>query len=113
MKQRLPLLTILALFLLLAIASWSAASAREVGTSSQAAPDVQVLYVNPGGSGSCASWADACELQTALLAAGPGCEVWVQAGVYRPTTGTTRTVSFALESGVALYGGFAGAKVAA
>jgi VCBS repeat-containing protein len=72
-----------------------------------------IIYVKPGGSTSagCGStWANACELQTALATASAGEEIWVAAGTYKP--GTNREDTFQLISGVALYGGFAGTETA-
>jgi CSLREA domain-containing protein len=57
------------------------------------------------------SWADAfTDLQDALGAAEDGDEIWVAEGTYKPTTGSDRTVAFAMVSGVGIYGGFAGAE---
>jgi uncharacterized repeat protein (TIGR01451 family) len=68
-------------------------------------------YVTPGGSGDCTSWADACDLQTALTAARSGDEIWAAAGTYMPTSDPTdRAATFQLQDGVAVYGGFAGAE---
>ena len=71
-----------------------------------------ILYAAPTarGAGDCASWADACTLQSALSAAGYGSEIWVQSGVHYP--GTARTATFTIKNGVALYGGFAGTEIA-
>jgi VCBS repeat-containing protein/predicted outer membrane repeat protein len=71
-----------------------------------------ILYATPTGltSGSCNSWATACDLQYALSIAIVDTEIWVAAGTYYPTTGIDRTVSFALKNGVALYGGFVGTE---
>ncbi len=73
-----------------------------------------VLYVNASVSGGAAdgsSWTDAyADLQSALSTAASGDEVWVAAGTYTPTAGTDRSATFALKSGVALYGGFAGTE---
>ena len=53
------------------------------------------------------SWATAFDtLQEGLAAAISGDEVWVAQGTYKPTTGTDRNATFALKSGVKLYGGF-------
>ncbi len=71
-----------------------------------------ILYVTPDGSGDCSDWANACSLQTALANAVSGDEIWVQMGVYKPTTGTDRTATFQLKGGVAVYGGFAGTESA-
>jgi hypothetical protein len=62
------------------------------------------------GANSGTSWADAyTDLQSAL--ADTGCsEVWVASGTYYPTSGTSRTATFQLKNGVALYGGFSGAE---
>jgi len=50
-------------------------------------------------------------LQTALAGATSGDEVWVKAGVYKPTaTPADRAASFVLKNGVALYGGFTGTE---
>ena len=73
-----------------------------------------VLLAAPGGqtSGACNSWANACELGYALTSAVSGQELWVAAGRYTPTSGTNRSLSFNLKTGVALYGGFAGTETA-
>jgi hypothetical protein len=74
-----------------------------------------VIYVHAaaGGASDGTSWEAAyADLQAALAAASSGDEVWVAAGTYLPTTTTSRTASFVLESGVAVYGGFAGFETA-
>jgi hypothetical protein len=67
-----------------------------------------VVYVVPGGAGTKdgGSWANAKDLQPALVAATVGDQIWVAAGRYMPSA-TDRNTSFALKSGVAIYGGFA------
>ena len=69
-------------------------------------------YASPGGltSGLCSTWETACELRYALTSALTGDEIWAAAGTYKPTDTSTRTLSFALRSGVAVYGGFAGSE---
>ncbi len=67
-------------------------------------------------SGSCGGdWTIApCNLLYALNSvAVAGDEIWVAAGVYKPTTSTTdQTASILLKAGVAIYGGFAGGESA-
>jgi hypothetical protein len=54
------------------------------------------------------SWALAYkDLQEALNEAVAGDEIYVAAGVYRPTTGADRSASFDIPNGVKVYGGFA------
>ena len=59
------------------------------------------------------SWSNAyTDLQTALDAT-PSGEIWVAAGTYTPAgPGDDRNAAFALQSGVAIYGGFAGDETA-
>ncbi len=73
-----------------------------------------VLYVRSDGtSRTCDSWENACGLQTALLAAVAGDEIWVKAGIYKPAANTRfPDATFQLKEGVALYGGFAGTETA-
>src|SRR5690349_7325949 len=69
-----------------------------------------VRYVNAfaTGSNNGSSWRNAYKsLQSALAAAQPNDEIWVAAATYKPTTGTDRTISFVMPTGVAIYGGFA------
>lgn len=71
------------------------------------------IYTNAAATGANTgtSWADAFpDLSAALAAAGPGAELWVAAGTYRPTPGADRTISFPLKNGVGVYGGFAGTE---
>ena len=70
------------------------------------------IYVdkNATGANNGDSWADAFnDLQDALAFAS-SCKtinvIWVAAGAYYPTSGTDRSVSFVLESGIMIYGGF-------
>jgi hypothetical protein len=83
--------------------------------SPQAAPLGNILRVKSGATGANngSSWANAYpNLQAALTAAVNGDEIWVAAGIYKPTLTTTagdaRTATFQLKNGVELYGGFAG-----
>jgi uncharacterized repeat protein (TIGR02543 family) len=89
-------------FLLFFIPSWNEVSAYSTDAETQGV----ILYVKPGANGNCTSWLDACELQTALFNAMTGDQIWVVAGTYKPTTSTSRTATFQLKSGVAIYGGF-------
>ena len=57
------------------------------------------------------TWTDAyTDLQSALTRAISGDEIWVAEGTYKPTSGSDRTVSFGLKTGVDVYGGFAGGE---
>jgi len=82
----------------------------------QAPPTTTILYVNESGSSSndCSAWAEACDLQTALIKAVAGDEIWVAAGTYRPAVRNhpddPRSATFVVKPGVALYGGFAGTE---
>lgn len=73
-------------------------------------------YVNassaPGGNG--LSWATAfTNLHDPLFIAVAGDQVWVAAGIYRPTTNPeNRDISFRLKNGVGVYGGFIGNETA-
>lgn len=74
----------------------------------------KVIYVNKYATGANTglNWTDAYQdLQSALGDAVAGDEIWLVAGDYRPTDGTDRYQTFALPTGVALYGGFAGGEV--
>ena len=66
-----------------------------------------VRYAKPiaSGTGNCIDWANACTLQTALTNAMSGDQIWVMAGLHKPTTLTTnRAATFQLKGGVAVYG---------
>lgn len=75
-------------------------------------PTSTILYVKSDGtSRTCDSWENACGLQTALLTAAAGDEIWVQAGLYKPAANTgSPAAAFQLKEEVAVYGGFAGTE---
>lgn len=69
------------------------------------------VNISAPGSANGLSWENAfTDLQEALSMAVPGDEIWVAAGQYRPTSGTTRTISFQVRNGVNMFGGFAGTE---
>ena len=107
MNTKNPVLTVLIITVLICLnLGLSSASASPTLAQTQNT----ILYVKPGEEGNCSSWETACDLQDALALAEAGDQVWVAAGTYKPTTGTDRTATFLLESGVAIYGGFAGTE---
>jgi hypothetical protein len=76
------------------------------------AHNATIWYVNAAATGGSdgSSWVDSfADLQDALAVAATGDEIWVAAGLYKPTADETdREATFHLLNGVALYGGFAG-----
>ena len=80
------------------------------GTGPQPAYATGICYVNDDAAGAIdgTSWTDAyTSLQSAI--ADTCTEIWVAAGIYKPHT-LNRAVSFALENGTSIYGGFAGTE---
>jgi flagellar hook assembly protein FlgD len=74
-------------------------------------PEIWFVDIDAGSGGDGISWSNAYDdLQDALAAATTGDEIWVAEGTYKPTNGSTRTVSFELVAGVSLYGGFVGTE---
>ena len=68
-----------------------------------------IRYVKPAGTGDGSSWGNASgDLQAIIDASGPGDAVWVSAGIYKPTSGTDRGISFSMKNGLVIYGGFPG-----
>src|SRR5258706_4218564 len=96
--------SLLVIYLLVALLLIPASDAQASG----------IVYVVPGGAGAHngADWADAKDLQAALTTTVSGDQIWVKAGIYKPTTGTDRNATFQLKSGLAIYGGFSGAETA-
>ena len=72
----------------------------------QAAGGAYYVKVGGSGSGDCSNWDNACDLQAALTQADAGDEIWVAAGTYTPTEPAGREATFALKTGVKIYGGF-------
>jgi hypothetical protein len=72
-----------------------------------------IIYVRAAATGANngTNWTDAfTDLQVGFGATLPGDTIWLAAGVYKPTTTTTRTISFALPDGVKILGGFNGTE---
>ncbi|MDR2125722.1 MAG: right-handed parallel beta-helix repeat-containing protein, partial [Prevotellaceae bacterium] len=78
-----------------------------------------IRYVKQGGTGDGSSWADASgSLQEMINASTAGDEVWVDAGIYKPThtaagsnsNPNDRNNTFLMKAGVKIYGGFTAAE---
>ena len=93
--------TLIFTILVILLLNWNTVSAYSTDAETQGV----ILYVKPGANGNCTSWADACELQTALFNAVAGDQIWVAAGTYKPSS-SNRSATFQLKTGVAIYGGF-------
>lgn len=74
--------------------------------------EINIHHAAPAAAGleDCSSWDNACTLQTALGNAGSGDQVWVKAGLYKPSDTGSRSAVFQVNSGVSMYGGFAGGE---
>ena len=105
MRCRRSLLSILIIAsLLVSMLAWGDTSAH---STNQLPPPARLIFVKPGGTGDCTSWATACDLQIALTSSLTSDDtIWAAAGIYKPTSDTDRANSFQLSSGVDIYGGF-------
>ena len=72
-----------------------------------------IIYVDRDATGenNGTSWTNAYnDLQSALGVAGASDQIWVAEGTYFPTTDDDREISFAINNGVEVYGGFVGGE---
>ncbi len=71
----------------------------------------ETIFVKKGSNGNGTSWASAFgDLQLALAKAQYGDQIWVATGLYVPTNNQDRTVSFVINDGIQVYGGFEGTE---
>lgn len=71
--------------------------------------DTLFVDIDATGNNDGSSWDNAyTNLQTALITATEGDQIWIAEGTYYPTDTTDRTVTFNIPSGVQLFGGFNG-----
>lgn len=73
-----------------------------------------IYYVKPTASGNgsgLGGWQNATSsLPTALSSAQNGDQIWIAAGLYKPTSTTARTERFTINRNLAVYGGFVGTE---
>ncbi|GAB3558014.1 hypothetical protein GCM10027577_48200 [Spirosoma fluminis] len=69
-----------------------------------------IRYVKQDGTGDGSSWQQASGDLQAMIDAEGVQEVWVAQGLYKPTTGTDRSISFVMKAGVKVIGGFVGTE---
>ena len=109
-KQPIPrIFYVLLVFVMLIGSMTFPTSARAIGA---------IIYVDDDANGAFTgdSWVNAYKkLQNALAVAVPGDQIWVAMGIYYPDEGATqinnsRSESFLLVNGVAVYGGFNGTE---
>lgn len=80
------------------------------------AQTIRYVKASATGTGDASSWENAsANLQAVLNASAPGDQVWVAAGIYKPSSCTTctiedRSLSFSMKNGVAIYGSFVGTE---
>ncbi|GJM33534.1 MAG: hypothetical protein DHS20C18_25350 [Saprospiraceae bacterium] len=71
-----------------------------------------MIFVKKGSNGNGTSWASAYgDLQSALTRAQAGDQIWVAYGTYVPTANQDRKVSFVINDGIEVYGGFEGNEI--
>ncbi len=86
-------------------------SAIVLGLFVQTASAQKTYFVKTNGDGDGASWSKATnDLQKALKMASKGDQIWVAEGIYRPTAGFNRSISFEIPEGVQVFGGFEGSE---
>ncbi|MGB0388269.1 MAG: cohesin domain-containing protein [Ardenticatenaceae bacterium] len=91
--------------------NWSPVAKEKVDRQAHVSSAVIYVKADASGANNGTSWANAyADLQAGLAAATSGDQIWVAAGSYKPTSGSSRTVSFQLKSGVGIYGGFDGTE---
>jgi len=74
-----------------------------------------IRFVTPTGAGVLdgTSWSNAASginLQSVINGATSGDEIWAASGTYYTTTGTNRSISFRMRTGIAIYGSFLGTE---
>ena len=86
-----------------------------LSTAASAGPSIIYVDANASGANDGSSWTDAYDgsagLQAAIAQATAGTQIWLADGLYLPTQGAARTISFTMKNGVAIYGGFDGGEV--
>jgi len=66
------------------------------------------VNLNATGSNNGTSWTNAyTDLQNAINNSS-NTQIWVAAGTYKPTSGTSRSISFSMKNNIEIYGGFIG-----
>ena len=88
-------------------AYYTMATTTQTITSRPAGATIFRVTIAGAGARDGSSWANAMPLQAALAASNSLDQVWIAGGIYKPHA-TDRRVSFTIQGGVMVYGGFSG-----